>query len=260
LNRGRTLELLARIGLTARGVTYLLLGWLAVLVATGGHEQLDQKGVLTAVLVKPFGTILVLLMAIGFAAYAIWRIAEATFGVTGAGIDFAPRLKSIARGVIYSFFAFSAIALLSGARTTQSKQQSDLARTVMRYEGGRWLVAIVGLIVVIVGLAMVHEGSKTQFVKMFTALPPKLRGVIATLGRVGTIARGLVFTVVGVLIINAAWSANSTEAGGINEALRTLLHEPYGKALVLFLGIGMMVFGLYGLAEAVWQRVSERRT
>ena len=257
LGRSRTLELLARIGLAARGITYLLMGWLAVLVATGGHEQVDQRGVLTTVLTKPLGAILVLLMAAGFTAYAFWRFTEAAVGVTGAGNRISPRLQSFARGNIYLFLSITAIALLYGARVSQSKQESDLARTVMNQTGGRWLVAIVGLGITGTGLAMIREGLKTRFLQLFSALSPRLRRVTAMLGRVGTIARGVVFTAVGVLTVSAAWSTNSIKAGGINEALRTLLHQPFGRSLVLFLGIGLMVFGLYGLAESAWQRVTK---
>jgi uncharacterized membrane protein len=256
----RTLEMLARIGLGARGITYLLMGWLTVLVAMGGHEQLDQRGVLTAVLAKPLGGILVLLMAVGLAAYALWRLVEAAFGVTGEGNRLGPRIKSLARGLTYAFLSFTAIALLYGAHTSQSKQESDLARSVMNRTGGRWVVAIVGIVIVLIGLEMVREGFKTQFLQLFKSIQSGLRQIIAVLGRVGTIARGVVFTTVGTLTVSSAWSANALKAGGINEALRTLLHQQFGRQLVFFLGVGLMIFGVYGLAEARWQRVTKGET
>ena len=256
----RTLELLARIGLGARGITYLLMGWLTVLVAIGGHEQLDQRGVLTAVLAKPLGGILVSLMAVGLTAYALWRFMEAAFGVTGKGNRLGPRLKSFARGLIYAFLSFTAVALLYGARTSQSKQESDLARAVMNQTGGRWLVAIVGIIIVLIGLEMVREGFKTHFLQLFKSLKPALGRAIAALGRVGTITRGVVFTAAGILTISSAWSTNALKAGGINEALRTLLHQQFGRQLVFALGVGLIVFGVYGLAEAALQRVTEGET
>ena len=253
----QTLELLARIGLGARGITYLLMGWLTVLVAIGGHEQLDQRGVLTAVLAKPLGGILVSLMAVGLAAYALWRFIEAAIGVTGESNRLGPRIKSLARGLIYAFLSFTAVALLYGARTSQSKQESDLARAVMNRTGGRWLVAIVGIIIALIGLVMVREGFKTHFLQLFKSLEPELGRAIAALGRVGTIVRGVVFTAVGILTVSSAWSANALKAGGINEALRTLLHQQFGRQLVFALGVGLLVFGVYGLAEARWQRVTK---
>src|SRR6478735_2298294 len=73
----------ARVGLAARGVVYIIMGLLAVLVALGAQAHIDQRGALTEVLAQPFGTVLVVLLAVGFACYALWRISEAILGVTG---------------------------------------------------------------------------------------------------------------------------------------------------------------------------------
>jgi hypothetical protein len=63
--------------------------------------------------------------------------------------------------------------------------------------------------------------------------------------------------VAGALVVGAAWSANSTKVGGIDEALRTLLREPFGSSVVVLLGAGLILFGVYGLAQATWQRVTD---
>lgn len=247
---------LARTGLAARGIVYLLMGWLAVLVATGGRAHVDQRGALTEVLDQPMGTVLVAAMAIGFAAYALWRLSEAAFGVEGEP-GAGPRVKSLARGIAYGVLAFGAISLLSGARATQSGQQAHLAGTVMQQTGGRWLVAVVGLVVAGVGVMMMYEGWSSAFMRYFGYLPQPRRTVIVWMGRVGTVARGVVFLVTGILIVVAAWTAQPKKAGGIDEAFRTLLEQPYGTLLVALLGVGLIVFGVYGLAEAVWRRVPD---
>ena len=247
---------LARTGLIARGLVYLAMGWLATLVAAGGRAHVDQRGALSEVLAQPMGTAMVIAMAIGFAAYALWRLSEAAFGVEyedGAG----PRVKSLFRGLAYSVLAFGAVSLLAGARATQSGQQSDLAGTVMQQTGGRWLVAVVGVVVAGVGAMMVFEGWSSAFMRYFGYLPQPRRSVIVWMGRVGTVARGIVFAVTGVLIIVAARPAQPKKAGGIDEAFRTLLDQPYGGFLVVALGVGLMVFGIYGLAEALWRHVPD---
>jgi hypothetical protein len=248
---------LARIGLTARGVVYLVMGWLAVLVARGGQANVDQRGALTEVLDAPFGTMLVWLLTLGFAAYALWRLSEAAFGVTGARPGAGPRLKSLARAIAYAALAITSVSLLRGAAGTQAGQQGHAAGTVMSYAGGRWLVALTGVAVVAVGLVMVREGWSAKFLRYFGHLPTAVRGAVVVLGRVGTIARGIVFAVTGVLVIGAAWTATAAKAGGIDQAFTTLLAQPYGTVLVVGLGLGLMVFGVYGLAEAAWRRVTD---
>jgi hypothetical protein len=111
--------------------------------------------------------------------------------------------------------------------------------------------------VVVVGLVLVHEGWKTEFLRYFGALPPRLRKTVIWLGRTGTIARGAVFAIAGALVVAAAWTADPAKAGGLDQAFRTLLHAPFGAILVVLLGAGLIVFGVYGLAEAAWRRVSD---
>jgi hypothetical protein len=248
---------LARIGLTARGVVYLVMGWLAVLVARGGSANVDQRGALAEVLAAPFGTALVWLLTLGFAAYSLWRLSEAAFGVTGAPPGPGPRLKSLARALAYGVLAITSVSLLNGSRGTQAGKQGDLAGTVMSHAGGRWLVALVGLVVVVVGVVMVREGWSAKFLRFFGYLPSALRGAVVLLGRVGTVARGIVFAVAGALVVAAAWTATAAKAGGIDPAFKTLLGQPYGPVLVTGLGLGLIVFGVYGLAEAAWRRVTD---
>src|SRR3954453_6731788 len=61
----------ARIGLVAYGITYLLVGWLALQVAFGGSdEQTDQSGAFQAIAAEPFGRVLLWVLVVGFVAVA----------------------------------------------------------------------------------------------------------------------------------------------------------------------------------------------
>ena len=69
---------LARAGLGARGVLYILIGWVAILVAFGktSGSQANQAGALHLLAKQPFGLVLLWLLGIGFAGYALWRFSE----------------------------------------------------------------------------------------------------------------------------------------------------------------------------------------
>src|SRR5271154_6266076 len=85
-SRSPAAHALARAGLTARGVLYVLIGWVALLVALGrSSREADQQGALQLLAGKPYGLASLWLLAIGFAGYALWRLSEAAFGVTGEG-------------------------------------------------------------------------------------------------------------------------------------------------------------------------------
>src|ERR1700760_2313024 len=105
---------LARSGLTARGFIYILVGWVAVLVALGhSAREADQEGALQLLAGKSYGLVSLWLLGIGFAAYALWRLSEAAFGVTGEPPGAGPRRKSLGRSVIFAgpgYLAFQGIS------------------------------------------------------------------------------------------------------------------------------------------------------
>lgn len=248
----------ARIGLGARATVYLVMGGLALAVAAGGSKSsVDQRGAIRTLLHQPFGTFLVLLLAFGFIAYALWRFSEVAFGPDGEKDGFAPRAKSFVRAVAYSIFAFGAVSILLGSKQSQSRQQEDAANTALHLPGGQVLLGLVGAAFVIAGVLMVWEGWKTKFLAYFDYLPPTRRAVVVWLGRVGTITRGLVFALAGALVMVGAWAADTSTAGGINDVVQTVLDWPFGGALVALMGLGLLLFGVYGVAETLWRHVPD---
>lgn len=253
-----TAHVLARAGLTARGIIYILIGWVAVLVALGhGSHEADQQGALQLLAGKPYGSASLWLLGIGFAAYALWRLSEAAYGVAGEGNGAGPRLKSLARAAIYAGFAYLTFKVISGTQGSQSRQQQDVTAKVMQHPGGRWLVGIVGVIVVIIGLVLISEGIRRKFMKylLTSQMSPRTRRIVRMLGTIGTIARGVVVALVGILVIDAAISHNPATSGGIDKALLTLRNQPAGPVLLVLVALGLVIFGLYGLCEARWRRV-----
>jgi succinate dehydrogenase/fumarate reductase cytochrome b subunit len=255
----RAARVLARAGLVARGVIYLLIGLVAVFVALGhSTQQADQQGALQLLAGQPYGLVALVLLGIGFAGYALWRLSEAVFGVTGDGQGAGPRLKSAARGVIYAFFAFLTFKVISGrATSTETHQQQDITATVMQHAGGRWVIGIVGLVVVICGLVLVTEGIRHKFMKYLNTaqMSRRTRRVVEILGVVGTIARGVVFAIAGILVMEAAITRDAGKSGGIDKALLTLRDQPFGEFLLAIAALGLVVFGIYGLCEARWRKV-----
>jgi hypothetical protein len=249
---------MARAGLVARGIIYLLVGWVAVLIALGhGSHEADQQGALQLLAGKPYGSVSLWLLCIGFAAYALWRLSEAAYGVAGDGKRAGPRLRSLARALIYAGLAYLTFRVISGTRSSQSGQQQDITARVMQHPGGRWLVGIVGLIVVIVGLVLVLEGIRRKFMRYLrtSQMSRRTRRIVGLLGVTGTVARGAVVALAGAGVIDAAVRHDPASSGGIDKALLTLRNEPAGPALLLLVALGLVIFGVYGLCEARWRRV-----
>jgi type IV secretory pathway VirB2 component (pilin) len=249
---------LARAGLTARGVIYILVGWVAVLVALGrSSREADQQGALQMLAGKSYGLVSLWLLGIGFAAYALWRLSEAAFGVTGEPPGAGPRLKSLGRSVVYAGLAYLTFTVISGTDRSQSRRQQDVTATAMQHPAGRWAVGVAGLVIVICGLVLILEGARKKFLKYLRTaqMSARTRRAVKLLGMTGTIARGLVFALVGVLVIDAAVTHKAAESGGIDKALLTLRDQPFGELLTLLAALGLVIFGVYGLCEARWRKV-----
>ena len=248
----------ARAGLVARGVIYLLIGWIALMLAAGrGNGEADQRGALRTLATKPYGSLMLWALAVGFAAYALWRFSEVIWGVAGEGKGAGPRIKSGVRGVVYAFFALTTVSVLHGSGSSQARTQQDASARVMQHSGGRWAVGIVGAVVVVVGLSLMVEGLRRKFLKTLRTdeMGSRTRRIVVALGVIGTTARGIIFALAGALVIEAAKTFNPAKARGLDEALRTLRNQPYGAALLGLAALGLIIFGLYGLCEARWRRV-----
>jgi len=246
----------ARVGLTARGVVYILMGALAFLIARGDRAEVDQKSALTQVLRRPYGTWMVALLGIGFGCYALWRFYEA-LTKRGRLRTTGSRVLLFTRGVIYALLAFTAVSVLHGSTQHQSTQQRDYARTIMSHRDGRWLVGLIGFIILVVGITQVNEGIKLRFMRNFQGqnISPAVRRWIRQLGRIGTIARGFVFVITGLLVVSAAWTDNASKATGLDGAVKTLLNQRFGALLLGVVATGLIIFGIYGLAEARYRHI-----
>ena len=246
---------MARAGLTARGVVYLLIGVITLRIAAGKSGEADQRGAVAHLLHQPFGTALVLLTAIGLGGYALWRLSEAAFGVVGnRGSTFA-RLQSAFRGGVYLFFCCTTFAVLLGSNTSQVSQQRGITATVLDHTGGRTVVVAVGVGTVLVSALLLVEGVTRRFMRYFpAALATGTRRLVEVTGTIGATARSIVFAIAGVLLVGGAWEYEPAGASGIDGAVRWF-RDNGGIGALLVAGLGLVVFGLYGLLEARFRRV-----
>ncbi|MGI8878925.1 MAG: DUF1206 domain-containing protein [Jatrophihabitans sp.] len=249
---------LARFGLAARAFVYLVIGWLAIQIARGhGSHQANQRGALGDIAQHSYGIVLLWILTVGFAAYAIWRLSEAAFGTATDGKKAGPRAQSLVRGIVYAALAVSTVSFIAGTRKQgQSQQQQTLTARVMKHDYGRWAIGLVGLIVVLAGLGMIVAGVRKKFEKQLRTddLTGPTRTLVLGLGIVGTTARGIAFAIAGALVVAAAVTFNAAKSTGLDGALRTLADRPYGPWLLGILALGLIAFGLFGFAEARWAK------
>jgi len=257
--RARNLEPLAKAGFIARGLIYFLIGLLALAIAVGRPEpQADRTGALQAVAAHPFGTLILWLLAFGFAAMALWRFAQAYYGVHRRGARGGEEALAAVRGVLYTVFFIGTLRYVLGspAPNSTNQQTRDFSATAMAHSYGRALVLLAGIVIGVVGLVMIRIGASRSFLKdlQLSGASRRTRTAVKWLGTVGNIARGLVFAGIGVFMIDAAVTFDAAKAKGIDATLRTFAHTPAGPLLLVAVAIGLALFGVYSLAESRWHR------
>ena len=248
--------MLARVGLVAKGFSFGIVGALAVKLAVGGGGKTTSRpGALQTLAQHSFGKVALVLLAIGFAAYATWRFVEA-FVDSG----WAKRAGYVARGLIYVGLTFSTIKILtgSGGGASQNQKAHHTAATILSWPGGTWIVGVAGVAVAGVGLWNLYRGISRKFEEKWRKGEMSQRAGRwgGRVGLVGHIARAVVFTLIGIFVIKAAVDYDSREAIGLDGALQKLADAGYGPYLLGVTAVGLVSYGLFCLVDARYRDVS----
>jgi hypothetical protein len=255
-------EVLTRIGFIARGVIYAIIGGLAIQVATHTTPKTptNQKGALETIDKQPLGHWLLIVVAAGLGAYALWRFVQAYVGhgPEGGGDDSAfGRISAAASGVAYLAMCALAISILAGASSQSSSSPHKSTAGVLGWPGGQWIVGIAGAIFIGVALYQGYKGVSRKFLEddKTDEMGPLVKRWITISGVIGHLARMVAFGLIGVFVIKAAVDYAPKKAVGLDGALEKLAHESYGTFLLAVVAAGLIAFGLFSIAEARYRRI-----
>jgi hypothetical protein len=257
--RSRQFEWLARAGLVARGVIYAIIGVLAIKLALGeGGKTTNQQGALETIAKQPFGKALLILMAIGLAGYAIWRLVRAALGHgPEASDDAKERLDGVTSGVGYALLCVTAVSILIGAGSGGSGGPDKPTGGVLGWPGGQILVAIAGLVIIGVGLEQGYKGVKKKFLEQSKTeqMSERVERGLTALGVFGHLARMVVFCLIGYFLFRAAIDYDADKAIGLDGALNKLAHASYGPLLLGIVAAGLIGFAAYSIVDARYRKV-----
>jgi hypothetical protein len=252
-------EWLARAGFVARGLIYGLIGILAIKLALGaGGKTTDQEGALKTIAQQPFGQVLLILVAIGLAGYALWRLIHALIGHGPENSDSTfDRVAAFGSGIVYAGLCAIAIEILLGSGGNSSGNTHKTTAGVLAWPAGTWLVGIAGAVLIGIALYQGYRGLSRDFLEdsKTDEMSPKVRSWIEWIGTFGHLARMVVFGLVGVFLIKAAIDPNSNKAVGLDGALAKLAHASYGPFLLGLVAAGLVAFGVYSLTDARYRRI-----
>jgi len=258
-----TMERLARLGYGVKGLIYITMGLLAIQGALGkAKTPADQLGAIRTFSKLPFAQVLLWIVLIGLISYALWGVIRAVLDPLHKGTDTSGLLARggyLVSAATYASFVVPTYQLISGARSSSGSNQTHLVAQIMSLPMGRILVGIIGIAAIGAGLYQIYMGVESKFEKQFKpyALTRENYKIAIQLGRFGTMARGIVFALVGFFFFLAAYYSNPGQAQGIDAALNYLAKQPYGLWLMGIVAVGLIAFGIYSLMTAAWFRFEQ---
>jgi Domain of Unknown Function (DUF1206) len=256
------LELLERMGYAVRGALYAAMGLLAlrIVFSVAGGQTTDLTGSLVFLTGNPFGKLVLIVAAVGLAAYSLWGFTRAIYDPLHRGSDasgYMARLGFVTSALSYAAIVFFAIQLLAGSGATTSDGTQKTIASVLTHPAGGALTIVIGLVVIGVALGQFLEAYRATFARDLkgTEMSPRTRDIAVKLGRFGMFARGVIFLIIGWFVVQAGIHHDPAQTQGFSGAFVFLLAQPYGRILLGIVALGFVALGLHSFACARWVRL-----
>jgi hypothetical protein len=249
-----------RAGYAARGIVYVLVGFLALRAAWFGGQAEGAEGALASLTDESWGALLLWAVAVGLFCYAAWRLIDAwldldRYGSEAKGI--AARLGLVVTGVIHASLGVYAVHLVTaGGGGGEGQGQERWTAWLLSQPFGRWIVVAVGLGVIGAGIYYGYKGVSERYKERlrYTRAVERLDPVC----KAGFVAQGVVIAIIGGFLLWAGWTSDPSEAGGLAQAFETVRQAAFGRILLALLALGMIGFAIECFIEAAYRIVPAR--
>lgn len=247
---------LTRAGWAAKAIVYGIIGWAAIVIATGrpGRTEAEYSGIV-ALLVDDWWTRLLLLaVAAGLALYTAFRVLSVLL-IDSVDLDgWAHRVAFSASAVTYAAVVWAAVdAAITGTHTNGRSSVERVSSQLLQSMGGRWLVGASAVAAFAVAVYFVVKGLTRSFLRQLNldGLSDARRHALEWLGAVGWIGRGAVVAAVAMFLLGAAVQADPADARGLDRSLQEVaVSSPAGAVTVFIVGVLLVLYALFCAASA----------
>ncbi|MDQ0483537.1 DUF1206 domain-containing protein [Guptibacillus hwajinpoensis] len=252
----------ARMGYIAKGMVYVVIGVLAAQAALGpGGKTTDSKGAFTTIASKPFGEALLWLLALGLIGYASWKIIQAFKDPDNKGSGMGAlgsRIGYFSSAIIHLFLAYNAVSIIMRAGSSSSSSKQSWSAKLLGQPYGQWVLGFVGLCFIAFGIYQAVRAYKKSFMKHLKQheMHNQEEWWGKRVGQFGFTARGVVFGLIGVFIIQTAITADPDKTKGFDGALSELAKQSYGAILLGIVAFGLIAYGIFMFVIAKNRRMN----
>lgn len=199
-------------------------------------------------------------VGIGLLAYAVWRAVQSLLDADGKGKDakgLVLRAGFLANGLVHASLAVTALRLAARSTTDRTDALESWTARLLAEPLGAWAVGAAGAGVVAAGVYQFYKAWTAQFEDRLDlrSMRAHEKRWVRRIGRVGLVARGVVFGIMGFFLLQAALHADAREAHGFAGSLRALRRQEHGEILLGAVALGLVAYGLHSLAIARYRRL-----
>ena len=254
----------AQVGLVSKGLVYILFG---VLILMALYSTGDPVGLLELVKYSInlgwLGRLTIAALAIGLFCYSGWKYCQMVLNVEGYDKDLAGyfvRVTWLGPFVFYIVLATHGIVQLykwyTGNFIYHDDASSELQRFLYTTEG-KWVIAVIGTTLLVNAFTLFYLAASGRYTLMLTGRrfhesSPRLAKIT---GLAGYITYGLALFITAILFGISIYYTDSTYLNGQESMFRYLIIQPYGQALLSFIALGTICYGIYFLLTAYYRWV-----
>jgi hypothetical protein len=251
---------LMRFGHGAKGMLYGLIGLFVVNDLI--HDQpvvSGSQGVLTSLVRQPLGSIMLGLFSVGLLGYVLWRFIQAGLD-PGHTSDISPRrvvqrLGYAISGFTYLGLAYAAGRLALGLAVDFDDTVEDLAAVLFEREIGPWVLLGVGFSVIVVGLTYIYGAYTGSYISDLSQdLYKSARRWAVNIGKVGIVARGVGFILIGAYLVKAGYTVDADQAGDLGNVFDQLDDQPLGEVWLAAISFGFIAYATYMIVAAFYRK------
>ena len=251
----------ARIGYAACGLVYIAIGVIAAGVAAGvGDRPGGAQHAMRVIEEQPFGKLFLVTLSVGLFGYAALNLSGALRDPEGRGRSFTGvllRAADAVTGALYMALAVAAVRIAAAPSQRGGRIIESWAAGILEHRGGSLLLSGIGLVLLAAGGFLVHRARSEPFGDILDrrTLSGGMWRVLTAAARFGTLSRGLILGISGLLVVEAAATRQPAEVGGIGDALSAIEATPFGAWLLGAAALGFIAYGTYQLAKVRYRRV-----
>lgn len=251
----------ARVGYAACGIIYSAIGTIAVAVAL---DLAERPGGFRRVMLlfqrQPMGEFLLAALGVGLLGYAALNFSGAIRDPEKRGRSFVGMLvrgTDALTAALYLVLAAAAVRLAAAPSGEGGRLIEEWAARMLDVAGGAVILGGIGLTLIGAGGILVHRARAEPFENALDrrALTAVTWRVLTSAARFGTLVRGVVLSISGMLVVEAAVTRRVERVGGMGDALAAVETTIMGAWLLGVAGLGFIAYGAYQLAKIRYRRV-----